>query len=108
MNRILSLCVFVTLVAAAQPAAAGSNPTYSERMVFFGNSCPSGYLPLEGQELSISENQVLFSLLGTAYGGDGQTTFRLPAAKPLFEAGANGNQVLVTQCIANTGDFPPR
>jgi microcystin-dependent protein len=45
-------------------------------------------------------------LFGTIYGGDGMTNFRLPAAKPLFVAGANGNQVPVTQCIAITGIFP--
>jgi len=39
---------------------------------------PKGWLPCQGQTLAISTNQALFSLLGTTYGGDGSTTFRLP------------------------------
>jgi microcystin-dependent protein len=39
---------------------------------------PRGWLPCEGQELSIADNQALFALLRTTYGGDGDTTFRLP------------------------------
>lgn len=39
---------------------------------------PAGWLPCEGQELSISTNPALFSLLGTKFGGDGQTNFRIP------------------------------
>jgi len=42
------------------------------------NFCPRGWLPLNGQLLSISQNTALFSLLGTIYGGDGRTTFGLP------------------------------
>jgi microcystin-dependent protein len=108
MNRVLLPCVSFALLAAAQPAAAGSVGQHlAERMIFAGNYCPRGWMPLEGQELPISQNQALFSLLGGfTYGGNGTTTFRLPAAKPLFEADANGNQVPVAVCIATTGIFP--
>lgn len=40
--------------------------------------CPRGYTEAAGQTMAISENQALFSLLGTTYGGDGRTTFALP------------------------------
>jgi len=40
--------------------------------------CPRDYAPAEGQILPISQNTALFSLLGTTYGGNGQTTFALP------------------------------
>jgi microcystin-dependent protein len=45
---------------------------------FAGNFAPQGWLMCEGQLLPINQNQALFSILGTTYGGDGQTTFALP------------------------------
>jgi microcystin-dependent protein len=47
-------------------------------MMFAGNFAPRGWALCEGQLLSISQNTALFSLLGTTYGGNGQTTFALP------------------------------
>lgn len=46
--------------------------------MFAGNFAPKYYMFCSGQVLSISQNTALFSLLGTTYGGDGQTTFCLP------------------------------
>ncbi len=46
--------------------------------LFGGNFAPRGFATCEGQLLSISQNTALFSLLGTTYGGNGQTTFALP------------------------------
>ncbi|OSQ42162.1 hypothetical protein TALK_21795, partial [Thalassospira alkalitolerans] len=40
--------------------------------------CPKGFLVADGTILAINENQALFSLLNTTYGGDGRTTFALP------------------------------
>lgn len=45
---------------------------------FAGNFAPRGWAFCEGQLLPISQNQALFSILGTTYGGNGQTTFALP------------------------------
>ena len=45
---------------------------------FAGNFAPRGFMFCQGQTLAISTNTALFSLLGTTYGGDGVTTFRLP------------------------------
>ncbi len=52
--------------------------TLSEIRLFGGNNAPENWAKCEGQLLSINENQALFSLLDTTYGGDGQTTFALP------------------------------
>lgn len=49
-----------------------------EIKIFAGNYAPSGWALCNGALLNISENEVLFSLLGTTYGGDGVTTFALP------------------------------
>src|SRR3989442_5494787 len=46
--------------------------------MFAGNFPPAGWLFCEGQLLPISENETLFQLIGTTYGGDGQSTFALP------------------------------
>ena len=78
---------------------------------------PRGWFPCNGQLLSIAQNQTLFSLLGTTYGGDGRTTFGLPdlrgrvpmsqgagpglSAKTLGEKGGTQTNVL-TQ-----GQLPP-
>lgn len=52
-----------------------------EIRMFAGNFAPIGWALCEGQTLSISENEVLFALIGTTYGGDGQTTFKLPGLR---------------------------
>jgi microcystin-dependent protein len=46
--------------------------------MFAGNFAPNGWMFCEGQTLAIAENEVLFQLIGTTYGGDGQETFNLP------------------------------
>jgi len=46
--------------------------------MFAGNFAPAGWMFCEGQLLPISENETLFTLIGTTYGGDGQSTFALP------------------------------
>jgi microcystin-dependent protein len=46
--------------------------------MFAGNFAPAGWMLCEGQLLPISENETLFNLIGTTYGGDGQNTFALP------------------------------
>ena len=49
-----------------------------EIRLFAGNFAPAGWMPCEGQEVPISQFDALFNLIGTAYGGDGSNTFRLP------------------------------
>ena len=53
-------------------------PYVGEIRMFAGNFPPNGWMFCEGQLLPISENEVLFQLIGTTYGGDGQSTFALP------------------------------
>lgn len=54
------------------------DPYVGEIRMFGGNFAPVGWALCNGQTLSISENDVLFNLIGTTYGGDGQQTFNLP------------------------------
>jgi microcystin-dependent protein len=55
-----------------------SQPFVGEIRMFGGNFAPAGWMFCEGQLLPISENETLFNLIGTTYGGDGQETFALP------------------------------
>ena len=55
-----------------------SNPFLGEIRMFAGNFAPRGWAFCSGQILAISQNDALFALLGTTYGGDGQVTFALP------------------------------
>ena len=52
--------------------------------LFAGNFAPRGYFTCEGQSLPINQYQALFSILGTTYGGDGMTTFKLPDFRGAF------------------------
>lgn len=55
-----------------------AQPYVGEIRMFAGNFAPAGWMFCEGQLLPISENETLFQLIGTTYGGDGQETFALP------------------------------
>jgi microcystin-dependent protein len=55
-----------------------STPFLSEIRIMSFNFAPRGWMLCNGQTLPINQNQALFSLLGTTYGGNGQTTFGLP------------------------------
>ena len=55
-----------------------AQPYVGEIRLFAGNFAPAGWMFCEGQLLPISENETLFNLIGTTYGGDGQSTFALP------------------------------
>ncbi|MCY1078456.1 phage tail protein [Archangium lansingense] len=55
-----------------------STPFIGQIVMFAGNFAPRGWAFCQGQILPIAQNQALFSILGTTYGGNGQTTFALP------------------------------
>jgi microcystin-dependent protein len=55
-----------------------AQPYVGEIRMFAGNFAPAGWMFCEGQLLPISEYETLFQLIGTTYGGDGESTFALP------------------------------
>ena len=55
-----------------------AQPYVGEVRMFAGNFAPAGWMFCDGQLLPISENETLFQLIGTTYGGDGESTFALP------------------------------
>jgi len=72
----VSALALVTAAAGIQPAQA--TPFLGQLMYDSYNFTPKGFAACDGQLMPISTNTALFSLLGTFYGGDGQSTFALP------------------------------
>lgn len=79
------------LLATATPAAAQVEQYVGSLFQFGMNWCPNGWLPANGQVLPISQYDVLFSLFGTTYGGDGQVTFALPDLRERMPVSYNNN-----------------
>lgn len=67
-----------------------SQPYVGEIRMFGGNFAPAGWMFCDGQTLPISENDTLFNLIGTTYGGDGQETFQLPNLQSRVPVHAGG------------------
>jgi microcystin-dependent protein len=70
-----------------------AQPYVGEIRLFAGNFAPAGWAFCDGAVMPISENDVLFTLIGTTYGGDGQETFALPDLRgrvPIHNGTANG------------------
>ena len=82
MKKILIKCSLLALIIMVSLSSAkvskASEPILGEIKLFAGNFAPRGYAFCDGQLLSISGNEALFSLLVIYYGGDGMTTFGLP------------------------------
>ena len=74
----LRYCIAIQGVFPTHSRTNGQDPYIGEIILFAGNFAPSGYMLCEGQPMSIIQNQALFAILGTTYGGNGNTTFMLP------------------------------
>lgn len=91
LNFLKKAIIPVALFNTPLPAiACGVDPMLGEICTFAFNFCPKGYADTAGQLMPISQNQALFSLLGTTYGGDGITNFALPdlRGRTVVDAGA--------------------
>jgi microcystin-dependent protein len=88
-----------------------SQPYVGEIRMFAGNFAPAGWALCQGQVLPISENDVLFNLIGTTYGGDGQNTFALPNLQgrvPMHQSATHilGEQGGVESVTLTTNQIP--
>jgi len=104
-TSIVSLCASLVLVAASlnsQPARA-SEPFVAEIIMFGGNFAPRGWALTDGQLLPISQNQALFSILGTTFGGDGRTSFGLPDLRGRVPMHAGTGPGLATRRLGQKG-----
>jgi microcystin-dependent protein len=75
---VVAVVVAGAVMACLLGAAGAQIPYVGEVITFAGNFCPDTYLSAAGQLLSIPDNEELFVLIGTTFGGDGQSTFALP------------------------------
>jgi microcystin-dependent protein len=80
-----------------------SSPYVGEIRMFAGNFAPAGWMTCEGQLLPISENETLFNLIGTTYGGDGQSTFALPNLSSRVPVHAGTGPGGITRVLGESG-----
>ncbi|MDB5902571.1 MAG: phage tail protein [Betaproteobacteria bacterium] len=80
-----------------------AQPYVGEIRMFAGNFAPSGWMFCEGQLLPIAENDILFALIGTTYGGDGQSTFALPDLRGRLPIHQGQGSTLSNRILAETG-----
>jgi microcystin-dependent protein len=74
-----------------------AQPYVGEIRMFAGNFAPAGWMFCEGQLLPISENETLFQLIGTTYGGDGESTFGLPDLRGRIPIHQGNGSILAEQ-----------
>ena len=80
-----------------------SSPFIGEIRMFGGNFAPAGWAFCDGSLIPISENDALFNLIGTTYGGDGQTTFALPDLRSRVPVHMGTGPSLSPRLIGETG-----
>ena len=97
----LRLCLFVTL--ALTPFTLAQERYIGEIFLVGFNFCPRGSAQADGQLLAIVDNQALFSLYGTTYGGDGRTTFALPDLRGRVPLHAGTGPGLSAYTIGDSG-----
>lgn len=90
-----------------------SDPYVGEIRMFAGNFAPAGWAFCDGALMSIAENEVLFQLIGTTYGGDGEQTYALPDLRGRVPIHNGNNYVLgesagVESVTLTTHTHPPR
>jgi microcystin-dependent protein len=76
MKKLLFICL-LTFVCSYQTAQA-QDQYLGEIRLFSGNFAPKGWAICDGRTLPIAQNQALYAIIGTTYGGDGETNFALP------------------------------
>lgn len=91
-NLLLSSAIALTSLAALSAPAMAEDPFIGQIKAFAFNFCPRNYAQASGQLLPIANNQALFSLYGTMYGGDGRTTFALPNLQGHYIVGPGSAQ----------------
>ncbi|HVH18942.1 MAG TPA: tail fiber protein [Myxococcota bacterium] len=96
--------MLVAALAAAWPSVGrAENPYIGEVRSFGYNFCPVGWLPADGRLVAIAENDALFNLIGTTYGGDGQETFGLPDLRGRLPLGTGQGPGLSSRPIGEVG-----
>lgn len=93
----------LTLLLSPVPCAAASDPFIGEVMCGGWNFAPQGFMEMNGQLLPIAEYDALFALIGTTFGGDGQSTFALPDMRSRVVVGAGQGPGLSPRALGEQG-----
>ncbi|PTN10974.1 phage tail protein [Nitrosomonas aestuarii] len=88
LSVAIAVSLFFGVLTSNKAQACSAEPLIGSMCVFAGNFAPRGWAFANGQLLPISQNQALFSILGTSYGGDGRNTFALPDTRGRSVIGA--------------------
>lgn len=95
--------IYVLLIVLFGNTINAQSPYVGQIKMFAGNFPPAGWAFCDGQLLPISENEVLFNLIGTTYGGDGQTTFAVPDLRGRIPVGMGQGSGLSQRIIGEMG-----
>lgn len=103
IKLLLLVCVFSLPSFSSTELKAQTEPFIGQLAVFAGSFAPRDWALCDGQLLAISEYAALFSLIGTAYGGDGRTTFALPDLRGRVVIGPGQGPGLTSRRRGDTG-----
>lgn len=100
---VVAIVVAGTVMTLLVGPAGAQQPYVGEVITFAGDFCPEAYQSAEGQLLSIPNNETLFDLIGTTFGGDGQLTFALPDLRERTAVGTGQRGDLPNITLGRTG-----
>jgi microcystin-dependent protein len=101
-----ALVTGLTATASAAQGPAPGTPYVGEVRAFAFNYCPQGWLPADGRPMAVAQNQGLFSLLGTSFGGNGFSVFNLPDLRGRAPVGTGSGVTMGQQGSAQPGPQP--
>lgn len=103
-RSLLASVLLGTLVSfAGLPTVAQAQPFLGEVICGGWTFCPSGWTECDGKALDISQNDALYALIGTTYGGDGVTTFAVPNIQSRTMVGQGQGAGLNNKVLGQTG-----
>lgn len=88
-KTFIAVAIFGSLFSTSASATCSVEPMIASICITAATFCPRGYADAAGQTMSIAQNTALFSLVGTTYGGNGQTTFTLPDLRARVPVGVD-------------------
>lgn len=103
LTAACALTLSMGLTIAPDKAQAGVDPFIGDIMIVGFNFCPRGWAAADGQLIAISNNQALYALLGTMYGGDGRSTFALPDLRGRAAIGQGSGPGLTSRLSGQKG-----
>lgn len=108
MKKSILMIVSILCLSSFIQFAHAQDAMLGEVKLFAGNFAPKGWAFCKGQLLPIADNQALFSIIGTIYGGDGRTTFALPDLRGRVAVGDGSGPGLTNRNLGAKGGMEER